>query len=389
MSSGAIDFDFYSPPRIRFAPGAIREVGEIAAGFGHKALLVTGGSSLEQSGNLRRIESCLRDRGVEFAHYRGVVGEPGVDAVDRGVEMGRRESVDMVFAVGGGSVLDVGKAVAGLITNGGSVFDYLEGVGSGRKITLPSLPFVAVPTTAGTGSEATKNAVIRSREARFKKSIRHEHLIPRVALLDPELTIGLPPAVTAQSGMDALTQLIETYTSKKARPISDALAIHGIRLAARALPRACEGGDDLEARSDMLLAALLSGLALANAGLGAAHGVGAALGALFGVPHGLACAIMLPHVFRLNFRTNPRKFAEVGEALVGMRFSDSAKAAEAGASFIAELSDTIGIPGNLRGLGIARADVPAVVKASRGTSMRGNPRDLSDAELAALLESLL
>jgi len=241
----------------------------------------------------------LRDASVESTLFRQR-GEPQVADVEQAVAAAREAGCDVLVALGGGSAIDCGKAVAGVVANGGTPLDYMEVIGQGRPLTRPALPWVAVPTTAGTGAEVTRNAVVGEPSKKFKASLRSELLLPRVALVDPELGVGVPPAVTAASGMDALCQLIESYTSTGAQPMTDALALRGIELAARALPRVYRDGTDLDAREDMALAALLSGVTLTNAGLGAVHGFAAPLGANFPVPHGTICGLLLPNVIRAN-----------------------------------------------------------------------------------------
>jgi len=384
-----MNFSFYSAGEIIFGRGEFTRVGEITKRFGRKALIVLRGQSIRRTGIYDRLRGQLESRGVEYAVYDGPSAEPEVNDVDKGVDFARDEHVQVVIAVGGGSTIDTGKAISALVTNDGSVADYLEGVGRDWTITQPTLPFIAIPTTAGTGTEVTKNAVISSREKQFKKSIRSRLMIPNVALLDPELTVSLPAKQTAECGMDALTQLIESYVSKKSQPIPDALAIYGIRLVGRYLERAVKDGGDMEARQGMLLASLLSGLALANSGLGAAHGIAAALGAVCGVPHGLACAIMLPAVMKTNIDTNMQKFADIGQALTGHHVDDVTKAMESGIRFVEDLSQRIGIPEKLSQYEITWANLPALIDASQGSSMKGNPKELSENEIEELITNIL
>jgi len=385
----SMTFEFYTTSRIIFGTGTLEKIAEIAPDMGTKALIVLGGGSLRKSGIVDKLTAMLDSVNVEYFFYEGIAGEPDVKVIDAGTKIAIKNSVNLVIGLGGGSVIDAGKAISGLVTNGGSVLDYLEGVGKGKKITKRSLPYIAIPTTSGTGAEVTKNAVIFSAEKKFKKSIRSFQLIPDIALVDPLLTLSVPPDVTAHCGMDALAQLIEPYVSKKSRPMSDALAIYGIPFIARSLARAVRDGSNVDARRDMALGSLLSGCALANSGLGAAHGIAASLGANFGVPHGLACGIMLPHVMELNVESNVEKFAQIGEALTSIRFDNFQKAASAGVEFVRKLAGDIGIPEDLKGFGIETKDIPALVKCSRGSSMSGNPVDLSDEKLAEFLERLI
>jgi alcohol dehydrogenase class IV len=299
---------------------------------------------------------------------------------------------DLMIAIGGGSAIDLAKAAATMATNreSATVADYLEGVGKGLKIKSDPLPMLAVPTTAGTGSEATKNAVISNYDPPFKKSLRADAMVPRIVLVDPELSVTVPPDVTAHTGMDAITQLIESYISRRAKPIPQALSIQGLQLAIPALAEAVRDCTNRPAREAMAHAALLSGIALANSGLGMAHGVAAALGAECKVRHGLACAIMLPAALRANRSISEAELATLGRAVCGVPASENnAAAADAFIRRIEELSVAIGIPLRLSQLGVERNQIPALVASSKGNSMAGNPREISDGELTEILENML
>lgn len=410
---GVASFEFFAPPLIVFGRGRLGELGRLVAARGRRALLVTGERFLEASGLMAEITGLLAGAGVAATPYR-VSGEPDVEAADAGAELARRESCDVIVAVGGGSAIDAGKAIGALATNGGSALDYMEVVGRGLRLERPSLPVVAVPTTAGTGAEATRNAVLGHAASRRKASLRSPHLLPQVALVDPSLTDSLPRAVTAASGLDALTQLIEACLSRRANPMASALALDGIRRAVRALPRAWADGGDRAARDDMALAALESGLALTSAGLGAVHGLSGPLGGAFPVPHGIACAALLPHAFAANARRLLAGSAEdpvvgrlrdVAAAIVAAGGPDEAAAAPADvagrqeedlASLVAaatrillDLQRRLGVP-SLGAFGVRPEHVAALVRESRASSsMRTNPVDLSDADLAAILEAAL
>jgi len=289
-------------------------------------------------------------------------------------------------------VSDSPRAAGAMATNreSATVKDYLEGVGSGLKITQPPLPVLAMPSTAGTGAEATKNAVISSYDPAFKKSLRDDRLMPRIALVDPELCVSVPAGVTAASGMDAITQLIESFISRKTQPIPRALAVEGLQLALPAIAEAVEDGTSRNAREKMSHAALLSGMALANAGLGFAHGVAPALGTHGRVPHGAACALMLPTALRVNREVRQAELAYLSRTLFGCTSSTSdEKAVEIMIARIEALCDRVGVPQRLSDVGVTAEQIPALVKSSRGSSMSANPRDLSDEELTALLEELL
>jgi alcohol dehydrogenase class IV len=303
----------------------------------------------------------------------------------------------VVIGLGGGSAIDAAKAVAALLGNGGSAVDYMEVVGKGLKITKSATPWMAIPTTAGTGAEATRNAVIGLPERKFKASIRSELLLPRVALVDAELGVDVPAAVTASSGMDALCQLIESYTSSGATVMTDGLAMEGIGLAAWALPRAYRDGGDVEAREAMALAALLSGMTLTNAGLGAVHGFAAPIGANFPVPHGTVCAALLPHVIAANVavlrgsggQAGLARYAAVGRTLTGEARLPEAEAIDACVRHVTDLARELKIPA-LAQFGLAETDVAEMVSlARRASSMRYNPVALSDEALAAALRAAI
>jgi alcohol dehydrogenase class IV len=386
-------FDFFNTPRILFGRGRITEIGTLAQSFGARTLLVYNGDTPGAGGPVDRVTDTLRSAPVEVHPIRQR-GEPQVSDVERAVAAARETGCDVVVGLGGGSAIDCAKAVAGVLANGGSPLDYMEVIGRGRPLTKPATPWIAVPTTAGTGAEVTRNAVVGEPARKFKASLRSELLLPRVALVDPELGALVPPAVTAASGMDALCQLIESYTSTGSQPMTDALALRGIELAARALPRAYRDGVDLDAREDMALAAILSGITLTNAGLGAVHGFAAPLGANFPVPHGVVCAALLPHVMRANVdalrgqsANHPvlERYATVGRLLSERQ----GPAADAGIEAAEALARALNIP-RLGTYGLTDSDVLAMaVLAKRASSMRFNPVILSDAALADVLRAAL
>ncbi len=387
-------YDFLSPPKIVFGWGRRQEAGLLAKSLGRRAFLISGSRSLAASGGLDEITGSLRAAGVAVADTIAIAHEPEVADVDRSVERLKEAQAgpgDLLLAVGGGAAIDLAKAIAALITNHAShtVRDYLEGVGRGLKITEPPLPVLAMPTTGGTGAEATKNAVISCYDPPFKKSLRSELMLPRVVLVDPELTVTLPASATAWSGMDAITQLIESYLSRSARPIPQALAIDGLRRALPALAEAVHRGQSREAREAMAHAALLSGMCLANSGLGLAHGVAAALGVHAHVTHGLACAVMLPAALRVNRPVREAELAQLARDTLGGAWPSDAAAADAFLERIDELSAAVGVPRRLSELGVRREQLADLVAASRGNSMSGNPRQLNEAELSELLTQML
>ena len=382
-------FSFYTASKIVFDRGAVNQLPALCAGLGRHFLIVTGGGSLRKSGVLDALEAGLDKEGIAYTYYAGITAEPTPEIVDSAVRTGRDAGVDAVLGIGGGSVMDTAKAAAGVITNGGSVRDYLEGVGTGTKIVQNPLPFVAVPTTSGTGTEVTKNAVIMSLDEGFKKSIRDERLIANLALLDPELTVSVPKSVTAASGMDAVCQLIESFTAKQANALCDAMSLYHTPRAVSALRRAFDDGSDMEARETMALASLVSGMCLANAGLGAAHGIGAGLGAVLGVRHGIACGMLLPHVMRYNIHHGVTKYAQLGRAMCSRAFADDTQAALAAVDVIANLCECVGLPSRLGELDVTEDILDTLAAASMGSSMKKNPVDISEQECRDLLKSII
>lgn len=393
-SSPAIAYDYVSPQRIIFGWGRRRELGRLGRTLGRRALVVCGSRTLAAGPHWSQILDSLRAEGVEVVLTETLIHEPEVQDVDRLSAQLRAAHAgpgDFVLAVGGGAAIDLAKAAAAMATNRQSttIQDYLEGVGRGFQLVEDPLPVLAMPTTAGTGTEATKNAVISSYDPPFKKSIRDERLVPRIALIDPELTVSVPPAIAAASGMDAITQLFESYLSRKAQPIPQALAIQGLQMAVPSIREAVLNPTNREAKEKMAHAALLSGIALANAGLGMAHGVAPALGVHARVPHGAACALMLPVALRVNREVRRSELARLAHAL-GLGSSQSPdKAIDALIQRIETLCDEVGVPRRLRDVGVTAAQIPEIVASSRGSSMSGNPRELNDAELTHLLEELL
>ena len=386
--------EFFGVTRIVVGRGEAKGVGAMARALGGRALLVHAGEVAAGSAG-GAVRASLEEAGVAVVAVRQR-GEPTVDDVDGAARTGRAAGCDVVVGVGGGSAIDAAKAVAGLLTNGGEATDYMEVVGKGQKITRPAAPWLAVSTTGGTGAEVTRNAVVALPERQFKASIRSEHLLPRAAVIDPELHVNIPPAVTAASGMDALCQCVEAYTSTGANALTDPLALRGVVLAARSLRRAVADGRDLDAREEMALAALFSGIALTNAGLGAVHGLAAPLGANFPVPHGVVCAALLPHVVAANIAAlrsaggdHPtlRRYAEVGRALAGSAVISDDVALEACAAIPASMAKTLNIPA-LLAYGITNAHVITMVDLARkASSMRYNPIVLADDALAAVLSA--
>ena len=385
----AMEFEFATSARIIFGPGKLGEIGAVASKLGKRILLVQGGDSAR----VQPLTAELLASGIEFSTFQ-VRGEPTIEDIDEGVRKVRDRDADLVVGFGGGSVIDSSKAIAAMAANPGEVSDYLETIGKGRPITMPSFPSIAIPTTAGTGAEVTRNAVLASRQHRVKASLRSPHLLPRVALVDPALTYGLPRALTASTGLDALTQLIEPYVSVRANPITDSFCLSGIHLAARSLRKVYENGNDNDARQDIALASLFGGLALANAGLVAVHGFAAPIGGMFPAPHGAVCGCLLPYATEINIRAL-RQRKDGSEALfryakIATIVTRSEKATtEDGVKWIQDLCETLQVP-RLQSYGIGRNDVEALVEqASNASSMKANPIALTREELAELLTRAL
>ncbi len=370
-------FEFAAAGRIVFGAGSVKEVMPAAARLGSRVLLVTGA-------NPGRARSAGLD-GEVFA----VDGEPTLDTVRAGVAFASKAGCDVVIGFGGGSAMDAGKAIAAMLVNPGDVLTYLEVIGEGKAIG-GSAPFIAVPTTAGTGAEVTRNAVLGSREHGVKVSLRSAAMLPRVAVVDPELTLGLPASITASTGLDALTQLIEPYVSSRANAMTDPICLEGMRRVARSLVKAVEHGDDLEARSEMSAGSLFGGLALANAGLGAVHGLAAAIGGMFAAPHGAVCAALLPHVMEANVAAlearmpgslSLKRYATLAGIILGV----PSASALMGIEWVRATCLAVGVSG-LSAFGITAGDGSAIVeKGLRASSMKANPVELSAEELGAVV----
>jgi alcohol dehydrogenase class IV len=378
-------FEFATATRIVFGPGMLRRILPELRQYGRRALVVAG-SDPELSDHLC---DALRASGVEAFHFP-IEGEPSIVSALAGLRVAQDAGCDFVIGMGGGSAIDTGKAVSALMTNPGDILDYLEVIGKGLPLQHPAAPFVAVPTTAGTGSEVTRNAVLSSPEHHVKVSLRSPLMLPKLAVVDPELTYKLPPELTASTGLDALAQLIEPYVSNGCNPLIDPLCREGIGKVANSLPRAFRNGFDADARQDMALASLFGGLALANARLGAVHGLAGPLGGMYPVPHGVACARLLPHAVRINLRAlrqrasgsiSLQRFEEVARLLTGNREAE----ADAGASWLENTCKILAIP-PLRSYGLQASEFHEVVKrAQQASSMKGNPLPLADEEVTEIL----
>ncbi len=379
-------FEFATAGRILFGPGTLSEIAPLVEEIGSSALIITG----RRSDRAAPLVELLRAGGVSCETY-SLAGEPTVRGVAEGAEVARKGGFQVIIGFGGGSAIDAAKAVAAFATNPGDPFDHLEVVGKGLPLAQSPQPVVAVPTTAGTGAEVTRNAVLASEEHRAKVSLRSPNLLPRLAVVDPDLTLDLPPDVTASTGMDALTQLIEPFLSIRATPVTDALCRDGIPRIARSLIRVFENGSDLAAREDMALASLFGGMALANSGLGVVHGFAAPIGGMFPAPHGAICAALLPYVMGVNTKAlverNPgaealERFGEVARMLTGDKDASIAD----GIRWMRNLSDRLSIP-PLSRYGITAAHIPELVeKATRASSTKGNPITLTENELSSIIK---
>jgi alcohol dehydrogenase class IV len=377
-------FEFATASRIIFGQGTLKEVPALAAQMGGRPLVVTG----KNTGRAAALLNLLKATGTESLTF-SVSGEPTIDMILEGVQLARKKACDFVIGIGGGSVIDSAKAIAALLTNPGDIMAYLEVIGQGKPLTQASAPCIAIPTTAGTGAEVTRNSVLASTQHRVKVSLRSPTMLPDLAVIDPELTYSMPPSLTAGTGMDALTQNLEPFVSLQSNPLTDTLCREGLKRIARSLRRAFENGSDTTAREDMSIASLFGGLALANAKLGAVHGFAGTIGAGFSIPHGMICAGLLPHVMEVNVKALQRRNAieflsrydEVARILTGIPDAEAIEAID----WIQELCNALDIA-PLSKFGITKTHFPEMVAgAKRASSMKGNPVELTDEELIEIL----
>jgi alcohol dehydrogenase class IV len=376
-------FEFATAGRIMFGAGSSAALAPLARNMGSKVLVVTG----RKPDMYRSLMSGLTSEKLPFVLVEAS-GEPSIDDVRQSSRQGRTAGCDLVVGIGGGRVIDLAKATAAILTNPGDPLDYLEVIGQGQPLGRPSAPCIAIPTTAGTGSEVTRNAVLASPEHAVKVSMRHPSMLPVLALVDPELTVSMPPALTASTGMDALTQLLEAFISIKANPMTDAVCREGLPRAIGALGIAYRNGLDRTARTDMALASLMGGLALANAGLGAVHGYAAVIGGALPIAHGAICAALLPQTMSVNLAAlkarcpdSPAltKLAEFARMTGGSTMDD-------GICWLKRICHELAIP-RLARFGLRAESIPGLAaKARQSSSMKGNPLVLSDTELNAILE---
>ena len=384
-----MNFEFATARSIVFGPGKLKELPRLVEGLGRRAALVAG-SSPER---IAPVHMALTECGANPAVF-SIDREPTISRIDTMAQTARKEGCEYVVAFGGGSVIDAGKALAALLTNTRSPMDYLEVVGKGEPLDNDPAPCIAIPTTAGTGSEVTRNAVLLSEEHQVKVSMRHTGMLPTVALVDPDLTLTMPARTTASTGLDAFTQLLEAFVSIKANPLTDGICREGLTRVSRSLLQAFLHGDDIKARTDMAFGSLCGGLALANAGLGAVHGFAGPIGGMFKAPHGMVCASLLPAVCETNLDAlevrdpgNPalKKYAEAAAIVTGNPCAETRDLLQ----WINNIAIQMLIPG-LHEFGIAESDFSVIVeKASKASSMKGNPIVLTDAELTDILETAL
>ncbi|MFB0553480.1 MAG: iron-containing alcohol dehydrogenase [Phycisphaerae bacterium] len=379
-------FEFATANRIIFGPGTLKEVAPLSAEMGKRACVITG-HTIERAKSL--LEQ-LDQQEIEYVTFN-IAGEPTTTAAKTGVELARQAKSNLVISIGGGSVLDTGKVIAAMLTNSGELEDYLEVVGAGKPLSHSPVPHIAIPTTAGTGAEVTRNSVLSVPEHKVKVSMRSPMMLPRLAVVDPILTHSMPPSVTASTGLDALTQLMEVYVSNKANPLTDSICREGLKRAGRSLRRAYDDGGNQTAREDMALASLFSGLGLANAKLGAVHGFAGPLGGMISAPHGAICARLLPFVMDVNVRAlqsreaNSAALARYDEVAQLLTSKATARAAD-GVAWVQGLCAALKVP-SLAEFGLKEQDFPKIVaKSKRSSSMKGNPIELTEDELLEILK---
>ncbi|HEY5956168.1 MAG TPA: iron-containing alcohol dehydrogenase [Polyangiaceae bacterium] len=378
-------FEFSTANKIIFGEGTAEQLPDLVRGYGNRLLIVTGRTPQRFSELFERIAS----KGIDSVSIP-IHREPSLGDIESALQVAREHQAQVVLGIGGGSALDAAKAVAALLGNPGSVLDYLEVIGLGRSLESPGVPCIAVPTTAGTGAEVTRNAVIDVPAHAVKVSLRSEYLLPKIALLDPLLARSVPPQITADTGFDALAQVMEPYVSNRANPMTDALALAGMALAARSLRNAYFNGNDVQARSDMALVSLWGGMCLANARLGAVHGLAAPIGGLTHAAHGAVCAALLTSVMRVNVavaRRHPagsivlERYRAVAQALT----DDVSASIEQGIGWLEQLTTELGVK-SLSKLGLATNQLDTIAdRGLRASSMQGNPLPLERTDLLEIL----
>jgi alcohol dehydrogenase class IV len=379
---------FYLPTRIVTGEGCFDALAGHATQLGQRALLVCGAGSLRREGRLDQAVAALRSAGLAVTVYDAVSAEPTLDMVQRGMDLAHTDGSQVVIGIGGGSAMDTAKAIAGLCTHPFPIRAYFDGE---REVGDGGLPWIGVPTTAGTGAEVTKNAVLSWPERNLKSSLRHDAWFARVVLVDPELTLTVPPDITAATGSDALTQAIESYTSTGAMEVTDALAEDAIRRIGCYLERAYRNGQDLAARAEMMYGSLLAGCAMSNARLGGVHGIAHPLGARHHIPHGVACGLLLPYVMAYNVTYATDKYARISRALgIGTGGQDPVSAAEGVVDAVRELLARVNMPQHLSRYGVSRESFAAIIQDSLSQgSLKSNPRPLAAQDVEAILSAAL
>ena len=378
---------YYQPTEVITGTGCLDQLGRVCRRYGERALLVCGTRAIKGSGILDRAIASLSGEAMAVKTYGEVSGEPTLEIVEQGAALARQEASEVIIGLGGGSAMDTAKAIAGLLPLPGRARDYHQG----RAIEKPGIPFVAIPTTAGTGAEVTKNAVLIDAERGIKSSIRHDSWFARAALVDPELTLSLPPALTASTGADALCQAIEPYVSIAAMPATDALAAEAIRLLGRSLVQAFRDGQDTQARADTLYGSMMAGMALANARLGGVHGMAHPLGCRYRIPHGTICGLLLPYVMKYNLAYATEKYAEVAAFLgADVQGMTPERAALESVSAVQRIFDAVNIPQKLAPFGVREEDFPGIIAESLPSgSLKHNPRPLGAEDVRAILKEAL
>jgi alcohol dehydrogenase class IV len=384
-----MQFEFSTATRIIFGSGQFNCIGDLACEFGKNALIVSGSPKTITD----RLINLLEANEIRWSIVK-IEQEPNIDMIRMLVNLAQQVSPDLVIGIGGGSALDSAKAIAIFLSNPGDVMDYLEVIGLQKPLLTPSIPLIAIPTTSGTGAEVTKNAVINSPKQHIKVSLRSPYLLPKIALIDPELTISVPPAITAFTGLDALSQLIEPFTCNVPNPLIDVLCLEGIRRIARSMYKVYDNGSDLQAREDLSLASLFSGLALANAKLGAVHGLAGPLGGELPASHGAICACLLPHVMEANLialreRAPDHPALERYNTMSKILCNDHTVAADVGVRWIQNFNRHAKVP-SLSAYGLTKSQFDKIVEKSIiASSMKGNPITLSEVELSNILKKSL
>lgn len=377
--------EFNLPTKIIAGLGSIKNLAEIARGYGDNILLITGKNSARQTGLLDKINSAMSTNSeFRLSVFDRIDPEPSCDNVNQAIATAKEKGCDVVIGLGGGSVIDVAKAVAALVNKEGLVEEFM----AGRELLFPGIPCIAIPTTAGTGAEVTPNSVLIDRKRQVKESLRHPFIYPKAAIIDAELTISLPPKFTAYSGIDALCQAMESYVSKGANILTDAIALQAVRLVSLNLRNAFKNGSNIQARQNMLYAALLSGVSLSNARMGAIHGIAHPLGLKYNLPHGLVCGVLMPYVMELNLNFATGKYAAIAAAMGGLiRGLDKEKAAKISIDKTKQLLAEISFPWRLRELGAKPEDFSQIAKDSMPSgSLQANPRVVLEDDVISILK---